>query len=172
MHDKFIVKGNNKFGIIKDTKNLEKFKIYNNKIDIIAGDFIIVNDVHDISIHTLLGSCVAICFYDIQTGYTGVNHFLTPIGEDFRSGIYSTDSMLQEMIKLGVNIEDIECKVYGGANVNNLKLFNSSIGTLNADFAFKYCKEKNINIKQHIVKGKRGLILLIKPLFLTTYKEM
>jgi len=171
MGDRYIVFANNSQGIIKENYNISRFKD-KKKIDIIAGEFIILHDSDNVVINTLLGSCVAMCIYDVITGYYGMNHYIIPVGGDFRHGLFSVDNMITEFIKLGSEISNLECKIYGGASMNNLKLYNTSVGDLNADFAHEYFTKKDIKIKQFIVKSKYGMIVSLKPYFLTSYKEL
>jgi len=171
MEDTYIIFANNLNGIVKKEYMSSEYN-GKNKIDIIAGEFAIIHDSQNISINTLLGSCISMCLYDVITGYYAMNHYIMPIGEDFRHGIFSIEKMIAEMIKLGSDISNIECKIYGGASMNNLKLFNTSVGDMNANFAHEYFTKKNIKIKQMVVKSKSGMIVSLKPYFLTSYKEL
>jgi chemotaxis receptor (MCP) glutamine deamidase CheD len=176
MKDKILIKANNSKGVkyytLNEAKNNNVISKSQSKISIIAGEYAIVNDNMEVSIQTLLGSCIAVCIYDVNTGIYGVNHFLTPIGKDLRHGNYSINSMLSEMIKLGCNINNMSCKIYGGGNIQKLNLKNSTIGSMNSDFVFDYLKTKGLNITHHIVKRKKGILILVKPLFLVMTKEL
>jgi chemotaxis protein CheD len=72
---------------------------------IIGGEFAVVQDSKNIAFKTLLGSCVAIMFYDSQKKIKGMNHFLLPdtsnSSDDMKYGLFSVESMLNEMYKLG-----------------------------------------------------------------------
>jgi chemotaxis receptor (MCP) glutamine deamidase CheD len=171
MDDTYIIFANNLNGLKKEKYMSSKYN-GKNKVDIIAGEFMITHDSHNISINTLLGSCISMCVYDVITGYYGMNHYIMPVGDDFRHGLFSIEKMIGELIKLGSEISNLECKIYGGASMNNLKLFNTSVGDMNADFAHEYFTKKNIKIKQFIVKSKNGMIVSLKPFFLTSYKEL
>ena len=52
---------------------------------IIGGEFAVVSDDEEIGFKTLLGSCVAIMFYDKTKKVKGMNHFLLPATENSNS---------------------------------------------------------------------------------------
>ena len=64
---------------------------------VIGGEFAVVDDNEEIAFKTLLGSCVAIMFYDKNTKVKGMNHFLLPAtensNEDMKYGLYSVEAM-------------------------------------------------------------------------------
>jgi len=141
--------------------------------DIISGEMVILPTKTNVTIRTLLGSCVAICLIDEVAGLLAVNHFLTPAyTEDFKSGLFSTNKMLSELIKLGANLENIQAKVYGGANINQLKLFKTNIGEMNSDFAFDYLKYKKIPILKYKIQLTKGLVIQVKNNFDINTKEL
>jgi len=176
MIKKIIVKAHNKTKIEylteKDLKENKAYNKFQNKLNVIVGEYFILNNNINIDTQILLGSCIAICIYDTNTGIYGVNHFLTPIGDNFRHGDYSINSMLSEMLKLGCNLENLECKIYGGGKLTKLNLNHTNIGEMNADFAFEYMKNKKINVIHHIVKRNTGLQIIIKPNFKIITKEI
>ena len=63
---------------------------------IIGGEFAVVNDDEEIGFKTLLGSCVAIMFYDKTKKVKGMNHFLLPATENSNEDI----SKYKPLIKL------------------------------------------------------------------------
>ena len=71
---------------------------------VIGGEFAVGNDIEQIAFKTLLGSCVAIMFYDKITKVKAMNHFLLPSStnsnDDMKYGLYSVEAMLNEMYKL------------------------------------------------------------------------
>jgi len=163
--------------IIKySSQGLSTFKVsdYKDKIfDIISGEVIILPTDNDITVRTLLGSCIAICLIDKTKNIMGINHFLTPAyTEDLKSGLFSTNKMLSEMIKAGAEVKNLEAKVYGGSNINKLKLFKTNIGTMNADFAFDYLKYKKIPITQFKVNLTNGLVIQVSNGMKVNIKEL
>ena len=85
---------------------------------IIGGEFAVGNDIEEIAFKTLLGSCVAIMFYDKVTKIKGMNHFLLPktnnTNDDMKYGLYSVEAMLNEMYKLGCNKGNMVAKISRG----------------------------------------------------------
>ncbi|MEA1914542.1 MAG: chemotaxis protein CheD, partial [Campylobacterota bacterium] len=65
---------------------------------IIGGEFAVGADTESIAFKTLLGSCVAIMFYDDNAGVKGMNHFLLPhssnSNDDMKYGLYSVEAMI------------------------------------------------------------------------------
>ncbi|NVJ97623.1 MAG: chemoreceptor glutamine deamidase CheD [Alphaproteobacteria bacterium] len=94
---------------------------------------------------TVLGSCVAACIRDPRTGYGGMNHFMLPAGSDpsswggleaaFRYGNYAMEVLINELMKAGCRKEDMEIKLFGGANVSNIL---SDVGERNIKFVRQY----------------------------------
>ena len=65
---------------------------------VIGGEFAVGQDDDDIAFKTLLGSCVALMFYDKKKKVKSMNHFLLPKTEsnqdDMKYGLYSVEAML------------------------------------------------------------------------------
>jgi chemotaxis protein CheD len=70
---------------------------------VIGGEFAVGSDLEHVAFKTLLGSCVAIMFYDKVKHIKGMNHFLLPTtnnnNDDMKYGLYSVEAMLNEMYK-------------------------------------------------------------------------
>ena len=71
---------------------------------VIGGEFAVGSDIEQIAFKTLLGSCVAIMFYDKDTKSKVWTIFITKTNntnDDMKYGFYSVEVMLNEMYKLG-----------------------------------------------------------------------
>ncbi|MCX7194081.1 MAG: chemoreceptor glutamine deamidase CheD [Proteobacteria bacterium] len=106
----------------------------------------------DMVLVTVLGSCVAACIRDKQTGIGGMNHFMLPdnlsddggpVGLAGRYGTYAMELMINQMLKAGAKRSNLEAKVFGGGNV--LRGFTvTNVGQRNADFVIDYLQTENI----------------------------
>lgn len=124
------------------------------------GEYLVSDD--DIIISTVLGSCVAVCLWDSEKAYGGVNHFLLPgsaatldyiknrpsfASDTARYGMYAMELLVNELLKKGSRKENLRAKVFGGAVMFK---YNSrqakSISQANGEFALQYLKTEKINI--------------------------
>ena len=74
---------------------------------------------------TVLGSCVAACIRDCDSGIGGMNHFMLPddggrgesVGTSARYGTYAMEVLINHLLKLGARRHRLEAKVFGGGAV-------------------------------------------------------
>lgn len=142
---------------------------------IIGGEFAVGKDDEEIAFKTLLGSCVAIMFYDKVQKVKGMNHFLLPTtknsNEDMKYGLYSVEAMLNEMYKLGCRKENMSAKISGGADIMQLNMSAiASIGHRNVEFAKDFCKAEGFKIVSEHTRGDRGRLILLTGDFQTFIK--
>ena len=140
------------------------YKIVNGykTLSIIGGEFAISSDESAVAIKTLLGSCVAIMVYDNRLKIKGMNHFLLPhshISDSYKYGLYSIESMLNEMYKYGSRKTDLSVKIVGGADV--LSSTTQKIGRKNVEFAKNFCHSEGIKIVSENVGGIYGRVVLL-----------
>lgn len=135
-------------------------------VAIYSGNYYVSNDPK-VVIYTLLGSCIAVCLYDIRNGIGGMNHFMLPRQSPYsygtevsRPGWFGMDSldlMIDQIIKIGGSVSDLKAKVFGGARVvENLDLFNTNIPDANISFTMNYLNQKKIPIIAKDVGGCSG----------------
>jgi len=138
-------------------------------ITILGGEFAIVNDSDNVAIKTLLGSCVAIMFYDTRLKIIGMNHFLLPStttqGSSLKFGLFSVESMLNEMYKLGSIKKDLVAKIAGGGHI--LIDNDNRIGDKNVDFAIDFCNSEGFDIISEHTRGEHGRVILLTKQFQT-----
>ncbi len=136
---------------------------------IVGGEFAIVEDKYGVALQTLLGSCVAVMFYDVRLKIKAINHFFLPQGnskdESYRFGLYSIEGMLNSMYKLGVKKGDLIAKIAGGAKVLEGDL--SDVGLKNVKFAREFCEVEKINVVSESVLGNNGRVVLLTENFET-----
>lgn len=141
---------------------------------VIGGEFAVGNDVEQIAFKTLLGSCVAIMFYDKVTKVKAMNHFLLPSSsnsnDDMKYGLYSVEAMLNEMYKLGCNKNNMYAKISGGADIMQLNVSSQSIGHRNVEFAKDFCKSEGFKLMSEHTRGEHGRLILLANEFETFIK--
>jgi len=74
------------------------------------------------AISTVLGSCVAVCLWDLEQGIGGMNHYLLPDWADAadtsaRFGNVALERLLDQLVRLGARLSQLRAKVFGGASV-------------------------------------------------------
>ncbi|MEA3499342.1 MAG: chemotaxis protein CheD [Campylobacterota bacterium] len=143
---------------------------------IIGGEFAVVSDTENIGFKTLLGSCVAIMFYDRIKKVKSMNHFLLPAtdnsNEDMKYGLYSVEAMLNEMYKLGCRKENMAAKISGGADIMNIGSTSKSIGHRNVEFAHTFCQSEGFRILSDHTRGNQGRVILMGNSFETFIKNV
>jgi chemotaxis protein CheD len=170
-----IYKGGNEKGIEKITL-LPKTKVVNGfaSYPIVAGEFAIAKDGEGIGLSTILGSCVALMLYDEVNAIKAMNHFVLPSSTNktdcYRFGLYSVESMINQMLKLGAKKEYLSAKIAGGANV--LYSVSSNIGLKNVLFAKDFCKQENIKIVSENTLGEHGREVLLTDNFSTYIRKI
>lgn len=116
-------------------------------LKVLPGGYYVTGE--DLLLVTVLGSCVAACVRDAQTGLGGMNHFMLPGveggGESARYGAYAMEVLINELLKQGARREHLEAKVFGGANVmGSTKATN--VGASNAAFVLDYLRAEQIHV--------------------------
>jgi len=102
---------------------------------------------------TVLGSCVAACIRDTETGLGGMNHFMLPddggremaVGTSARYGTYAMEILINHLLKMGARRNRLEAKVFGGGAVLD-SLSSSNVGVRNAEFVLDYLKTEKIPV--------------------------
>lgn len=110
-------------------------------------------------IHTVLGSCVAVCLVDSTMCIAGMNHYLLPLWNNDgipspKFGNISIKKLIEGMEKAGCRRRNIIAKVFGGASPSNLSC--SPVGKRNIDIAEEILKEYGIKIVGKDVGGIRS----------------
>ncbi|MEA3384092.1 MAG: chemotaxis protein CheD [Campylobacterota bacterium] len=143
---------------------------------VIGGEFAVVGDGENVAFKTLLGSCVAIMFYDKNLKIKGMNHFLLPAtnnaNEDMKYGLYSVEAMLNEMYKQGCRKENMAAKISGGADIMNIGSTSNSIGYRNVEFAHTFCQSEGFRILSDHTRGNDGRVILMANNFETFIKNV
>ena len=118
----------------------------------------------DMNISTVLGSCVAVCFWDSRRQIGGMNHIMLPVhpqGQQpsTRFGNVATFVLLDMMIEHGSRKVDLRVSVFGGANSI---MSNSSgnqamkVGQNNIMVTLKALDRLGLKVKQQDTGGTIG----------------
>jgi chemotaxis protein CheD len=127
-------------------------------VRVLPGEHYVTDDM-DEAIITVLGSCVAACIRDPIAGVGGMNHFMLPQSErgqwgssnaSLRYGNFAMERLINDLLVRGAKRENLEIKVFGGANVLNN---GSMIGWKNADFVEEYLGEEGLPIAASHLRG-------------------
>ncbi len=120
---------------------------------IVPGEFYITRRKEMIT--TVLGSCIAVCAYDLKNRIGGMNHFLLPMiggngtATDWhvngcgRYGDRAMKNLLSSMIKHGAQRQLIKIKVFGGGQILASK---GDVGGQNIDFINEYIASKQLTV--------------------------
>jgi chemotaxis receptor (MCP) glutamine deamidase CheD len=115
-----------------------------------------------ISIDTLLGSCVSVCLYNSKNGFAAMNHFLldrptdeqtTDIG---RYGKTSTDQIISTLMSVDDNPFNYRAQIFGGAAVVDALIDSRNIGGRNMLVAQEVLDSYRIRVIKKDVGGTRG----------------
>lgn len=112
-------------------------------------------------ITTILGSCVAVCFFDQKNKIGGINHFMLPYwnGDGLESPKYGNVAIIQlyqKMLESGAKKENLVCKIFGGAEVLGEQLFSFNVGKRNIELAYKILAEMDLPVVSSSTGGKQG----------------
>ncbi|MES0874574.1 chemoreceptor glutamine deamidase CheD [Sinimarinibacterium thermocellulolyticum] len=114
----------------------------------------------ELTLVTLLGSCVSACIRDPVAGVGGMNHFMLPEDQregggagNARYGAYAMEVLINELLKRGGRRERLEAKVFGGANVI-ASMSVSAVGDRNARFVLDYLQRESIAVAARDLGGQ------------------
>lgn len=110
---------------------------------------------------TVLGSCVSVCFCDPKKNIGGINHYMLPYwnGDGLESPKYGNVAIIQllnKMLDFGVKMENIVCKIFGGAEVLGEQNSVFNVGQRNIELAYRMVSELGISVTNSSTGGKLG----------------
>jgi len=123
----------------------------------------------DETIVTVLGSCVAACIRDPRSGFGGMNHFMLPESESgtwsgvsavLRYGNHAMELLINAVLKSGCRREDLEIKLFGGANLMDGP---SRVGSKNAAFALSYLEAEVLPVLSSDLGGTHPRVVQFVP---------
>jgi two-component system chemotaxis response regulator CheB len=115
----------------------------------------------NVSITTLLGSCVGVAIVDPIQKIGGLNHYLLPnplFGETTgnRFGIFAIPQLVINLEIMGARRSNLKAKIYGGSSLLADASSNIEVGKYNIELAKKILKELKIPILEENVGGQTG----------------
>lgn len=132
--------------------------------NVILGTYRVTRNPNEI-VTTVLGSCVAVCLYDVTSGIGGMNHFLLPEGksgdlDDVVFGLHAMELLINDMLKQGADKLRMEAKLFGGAQmIGGL----SDIGQRNVAFAREFLSDERFPVVGESVGGNMGRKIRFTP---------
>lgn len=110
-------------------------------------------------LQTVLGSCVAVCLWDMRAGVGGMNHFVLPGdprgGGDTRYGSGAMAALLAGVERLGGCRGNVRAKVFGGAAVLPCGP-GDTVGDQNVRFARDWLARNGVPVVAERTGGVRG----------------
>lgn len=121
-------------------------------------------------ISTLLGSCVAVCFFDPKLKLAGMNHFLLPSRASGRladedivlNGDYAMEVLRNAMYAKGAAANRLVAKAFGGGNI--VSSIQMAIGDRNAAFAREWLEREGIPLVATDFGGAWSRKIVLDPL--------
>ena len=110
---------------------------------------------------TILGSCVAVCFWDRYLGIGGINHYMRPTwnGMELASPKYGNiaiERLIERLEQLGAQKKNLVAKVFGGGEVISVSSGIMHIGERNVMVAEQLLAELGIPIMSRSTGGHNG----------------
>jgi chemotaxis protein CheD len=149
---------------------VKRFYSQNYKKNVImlgSGEYFVSKDGE--ILHTVLGSCIAVCIYDIKKKIGGMNHYMLPgmlhpdeilTSEVGRYGMYAMELLIGEFIKYGTRRENLTAKIFGGGNVLKFRKSDGDITGSNIRFAKKFLELEGIPVQSEDSGGYSGRKIL------------
>ncbi len=123
-------------------------------ISVIQGEYA-VSDQPNVTMSTVLGSCIAACLYDQNRRVGGMNHFLLPEaktgdGQNVKYGAYLMELLINDLLKMGAQRHHLRAKLVGGGKMSQLL---GDVGAKNIEFGRRYLINEGIPIDWESMGG-------------------
>ncbi len=115
-----------------------------------------VSGAPDVVLTTVLGSCVAACFYDPVAQVGGINHYLLADGNATdpasmqRYGVYAMEVLINAMLAVGAARHRLKARIFGGAM---MRQGFRDFGAANIAFARDFLRAEHIPLVGEDVGG-------------------
>jgi len=133
------------------------------------GDCLISADA-DVTLSTLLGSCVAACVRDVEARVGGMNHFLLAqpsgtardrFGASARYGAFAMEELINKVLGAGTGRKaNLEVKVFGGGLITEAL---SDVGAQNIAFVREFLHDEGYALASEDLGGAYARRLMFKP---------
>lgn len=125
------------------------------------GKVVIVAEPHWLV--TVLGSCVAVCMYDLEANVAGMNHYLFPespssdVVDRGRYGEFAIPNLVGGLLARGARPAQLRAKLFGGASPENSDSWHGEqAGARNVATALSKLCELGIPVVNKDVGGTKG----------------
>lgn len=115
---------------------------------------------------TVLGSCIAACFYDPLARIGGINHYLLAEGSASdpasmqRYGVYAMEVLINAMLAMGATRNRLKARIFGGATMRS---GFRDIGGDNIAFARRFLRDERIALVGEDVGGSGARRVEFRP---------
>jgi chemotaxis protein CheD len=133
------------------------------------GDCVVMGQ-QDVTLSTVLGSCISACVRDRVARVGGMNHFLLAeqsgaardrYGASARYGAFAMEQLINTVLTRGTrNKANLEIKIFGGGNVNQALM---DVGAKNIEFVHEFLANEGYPIVGEDVGGSYARRVLFKP---------
>ncbi|WP_294339314.1 chemotaxis protein CheD [uncultured Sphingomonas sp.] len=129
------------------------------------GETRVSNEI-DLVLTTVLGSCVAACFYDPVAHVGGINHYLLADGTASdpasmqRYGVYAMEVLINAMLSMGAARHRLKARIFGGAT---MRQGFRDIGGTNIEFARNFLRNERIALVGEDVGGSSARRVEFRP---------
>lgn len=115
-------------------------------------------------VHTVLGSCIAVCLFDKDNVIGGMNHFMLPEGSldapgSTRYGVHAMELLINQCMKLGADRYRLSAKVFGGGHVLKMRETESNVPRSNIRFALDFLQNEKIPILSQDLGGYAARVI-------------
>lgn len=124
----------------------------------------------EVTLATVLGSCIAACVRDRAARIGGMNHFLLAeqsgaaadrYGASARYGAFAMEQLINKVLSDGSgNKQNLEIKVFGGGNINSSL---ADVGAKNAEFVRGFLASEGYRIAGEDMGGTFARRLMFMP---------
>lgn len=129
-----------------------------------------VANAPDITLSTVLGSCISACVRDVVAGVGGMNHFLLAeqsgsakdrYGASARYGAFAMEQLINTVLSRGTGKKsNLEIKVFGGGNINSSL---NDVGAKNIEFVREFLANEGYRLSSEDLGGTYARRVLFKP---------
>lgn len=129
-----------------------------------------VSNAPDVTLSTVLGSCISACVRDTVANIGGMNHFLLAeqsgsakdrYGASARYGAFAMEQLINTVLSRGTGKKtNLEIKVFGGGNINSSL---NDVGAKNIEFIRDFLVNEGYRAAAEDLGGTFARRVLFKP---------
>jgi chemotaxis protein CheD len=121
----------------------------------------LVISAQPMEITTILGSCVAVCLWDMTRRIGGMNHFMLPHFSgsgvsSARFGNVAMKELLDGLRNAGGRLPFLQARVFGGACMFAQMSTSAHLGMKNVELAVDFLSRSGIEVVEANTGGSRG----------------